>query len=102
MDLGHQIKARRQVLKITQRDLAREVEVSVQYMSSIEQNQRMPSLPVLLKIAEKLQVTLNDLVLGQPGNNPDVIAAIQGDADLSAEEKRFLIDLIRIWRRYKK
>jgi transcriptional regulator with XRE-family HTH domain len=102
MDLGQQIKSRRQTLKITQRELAREVHVSVQYMSSIEQNQRVPSLPVLLRLAEELQVTLDYLVLGREKIPQDIVATIRNDAGLALEEKRFLIDLIRIWHGYKK
>ncbi len=101
MILGQQIKTRRQILKITQRELAQAVQVSVQYMSSIEQNQRVPALPILLKIAEHLQVSLDYLVLNKEQHSIDIVAAVQGDTDLSSEEKQFLIDLIKIWHRYK-
>jgi transcriptional regulator with XRE-family HTH domain len=71
-------------------------------MSSIEQNLRVPSLPILLRIAEELQSTLDYLVSGKDKIPSDILAAINGDEELVPEEKKFLIDLIRIWRRYKK
>ncbi len=59
--IGSQIKMRRKVLRISQRELADFAEISVNTLYKIERNQGNPTLEVLEKIADVLgmEVCLN-------------------------------------------
>jgi transcriptional regulator with XRE-family HTH domain len=48
--------------KITQQDLADKVGTTREYISSIENNHRMPSIEMLGKIADALNTTVKDLI----------------------------------------
>lgn len=50
-ELGKQIKARRNVLRITQADLSEMAEISINTLYKIERGQANPTIKVLNKIA---------------------------------------------------
>jgi len=52
MSIGARIKARRLALKLTQLDLAKVLHISPQHVSAIEQEKRLPSLAMILQLAE--------------------------------------------------
>ena len=54
--MGAKIRYYRQLKGINQTDFAIKVSISSQYLSKIENGKRIPSLPVLLSIAEALEV----------------------------------------------
>lgn len=58
--MGAKIRYYRQVKGINQTDFAIKVSISSQYLSKIENGKRIPSLPVLLSIAEALEVEVAD------------------------------------------
>lgn len=60
--LGKRIKKLRDVLDLTQEDLAEKIRVSVVYIGYIEQGRNTPSLKVLQKIAKALKVPLSKLL----------------------------------------
>lgn len=60
--LSDNIKKARESLKISQRELGRRINKTGQFISLIEQGKNKPSLDVLEKIAEALEVTPNDLI----------------------------------------
>jgi len=98
MSVGQRTRMRRQVLKLTQQELAKDVGLSPQHISAIEQDKRAPSLPSLAKLAEALGVTTDYLVTGKEGVITDTIPAIKADKTLNLEIKRALIALVREWR----
>ena len=102
MSLGQRIKESRQGLGLTQRHLAEATQMTVQYISAIEQDKRVPSLPVLMKLSEQLGVTLDCLVIGGEGECVDMIAAIQADKSMNLEVKKSLITLINALRQTKR
>lgn len=62
--LGHRIAALRQERGLTQERLAWEVDLSSKgYLSRIESGQRLPSLLVLQRIADRLGVEVRDLFI---------------------------------------
>jgi transcriptional regulator with XRE-family HTH domain len=66
--LGSRVRARRQRLGWTLKDLADKTDLSVPYLSDIERgNVVNPTLETLTTLADALDLTLADLVDGQPG-----------------------------------
>jgi len=55
------IKELREKTGLTQEDLAQEVEVTSQYISMIENEHKLPSIPLLKKIAVALNTTVKNL-----------------------------------------
>ena len=85
MSLGQRIRKRRQILKLTQKQLAEALGLTSQHISAIEQDKRAPSLTSLAKLAEELGVTVDYLVTGKEGVITDTIPAIKADKRLKLE-----------------
>lgn len=60
--MGERIRALRVNLGLSQMELARKCGTSQQHISFIENNERLPSLRILRKIAEIFHVTVDDLI----------------------------------------
>lgn len=60
--IGLRIKAARMVKKYTQEQVAELCDVSTQHISNIENNKTKVSLPLLIDIANVLEVSLDELV----------------------------------------
>jgi transcriptional regulator with XRE-family HTH domain len=95
MSLGQRIRQKREALKLTQEQLAKNLGLTSQYISIIEQDKRSPSLSALAKLAEELGVTIDYLVSGKEGAVLDLIPAIKADKTLDLEIRRALIKLVR-------
>jgi transcriptional regulator with XRE-family HTH domain len=61
---GGKIRARRKQVGMTQAALAKAVGISAAHMSDIEANKGLPSLPLIIRIAEALGVKVDDLLDG--------------------------------------
>jgi transcriptional regulator with XRE-family HTH domain len=101
MHLGERIKERRQALGITQLELASLTRITIQHMSAIEQGKRLPSISLLVRLVEKLGVSLDYLILGRE-ENIDLIAAIKADSDMDTDVKSSLVHLVTAVRTLKK
>jgi transcriptional regulator with XRE-family HTH domain len=66
MSLGANIRKARKARGWTQKELAERVESDASYMNRIETGKANPSIAVLARIAEALEVSLDELVKGQP------------------------------------
>lgn len=64
VDMGKRIKVRRKELRIKQAELAEELNISNNHMSSIENGRQKPSLDVFIQICNLLKVTPDYLLLG--------------------------------------
>ena len=62
--LGMRIKEQRQRRTLTQQHLAEKVNLTPGFISRIETGNKKPSLEVLLSICAALNITLNDLLVG--------------------------------------
>ncbi len=62
MSLGLRIKTLRRSKGLTQKSLAENVSVSRIYIQSLESNRRLPSMKLLKRLAEALDVDVVDLV----------------------------------------
>lgn len=59
--LGNNIKRKRELLGLSQQQLADKVGVGINHLGKIEVAYSKPSLDLVLTIAEALEVTLSDL-----------------------------------------
>ncbi len=94
MSIGDRIKAKRLGLKLTQQDLSKELHITPQHISAIEQNKRLPSLPMLEKLAEELGVTIDYLVTGKESVLTGLLPAIKADPRLSLKARRAVASII--------
>ncbi len=94
MSIGDRIKAKRLGLKLTQQDLSKELHITPQHISAIEQNKRLPSLPMLEKLAEELGVTIDFLVTGKESVLTGLLPAIKADPRLSLKARRAVASII--------
>ena len=62
MSLGLRMKTLRKSKGLTQKSLAEKVNVSRIYIQSLESNRRLPSMKLLNRLAEALEVDIVDLV----------------------------------------
>ena len=63
MYLGQRIRKQRRELKISQQELAGQVDLAASYLSQIERGQITPSIETLRKISEALDTPLSDLLV---------------------------------------
>ena len=94
MSLGDRIRGKRQVLKITQQELAEVLGITPQHISLIEQGKATPSISLLPRLAEELGVSADYLLSGREGIITDTIPAIKADKRLKLKAKRALIALV--------
>jgi len=94
VSLGQRIRKRRQILKVTQQELAQALGMTPQHISAIEQDKGAPSLTLLPKLADELGVSTDYLLSGKEGIITDTIPAIKADKMLPLKVKRALIALV--------
>ena len=96
-DMGERIYKRRKALKLTQEELAEQVETSRVYISNIERGEAAPSLEMLLSIANVLNVSADDLLAGNllSANTTRTEEEIDILSDCSQEESRILLESMR-------
>ena len=61
MDFGTLVKAKRKEKKLTLTDLARKTEISVSYLSRLENGERTPIITIALKLAKVLNISFKEL-----------------------------------------
>lgn len=97
--LGARVAALRDQRGFKQQDLARSAELSVTFLSEVENGHRKPGADALLRLADALETTLDYLVKGElrqpPVREPVVIpaglAAYAEEQDISLQEARQLL-----------
>jgi transcriptional regulator with XRE-family HTH domain len=92
--VGGRVRARRESLKLTQDELARELGVTHQHVSRIESDQAAPSLDLLVKLSHRLGVSTDHLLTEQDTATADITGAIRAEPRLSPAAKRHLIGLV--------
>ena len=94
--IGRQIRLRRQEQNISQEKLSELIDISPRHMCTIENGKSFPSIDTLVKIAEILNLDLNDFFrLKEYKNNPlrDEAAALLQITE--EEELPLVIDIIK-------
>lgn len=64
MVFGRELKKLRQQKHLTQEQLAERADLSVPYISHLERGSKKPSLAVLVRLSESLEVTADQLLSG--------------------------------------
>ena len=67
--LGERIAKRRKQVNIKQNVLAEKLDISNNYLSSIERGKEKPSLEILIKICNALNITPDYLIMGTMHSN---------------------------------
>lgn len=80
----------------TQEKLAESIEVSVRYISDIEQNRAKPSYEILIRICNLFKVTLDQIFSEylNVSNNKSIEYSLLGFDKLSKEDKKTIEHLI--------
>lgn len=98
--LGGLIRQQREFAELSMRQLADMAGISNPYLSQIERGLRDPSEQVLTALADSLQLSvdiLRDQTADHGGRRP-VIEAINDEPDLTASQKRSLIETYQAFR----
>lgn len=66
-------------------ELAEELGIARSHLANIEKARRMPSLEMMVSIAERLNVSLDYLVLGKTEGIPSRTLVLRSDEELSQE-----------------
>ena len=95
--IGKRIKEIREQNNLSQAELAEATNLSVSYISHVENAKRKASLESVLRIVNALGITVDELLAGVQLHNP---TAYQTDIDLlmaecSEKEKRFVYEIIK-------
>ncbi|MFG6333274.1 MAG: helix-turn-helix transcriptional regulator [Lachnospiraceae bacterium] len=95
--IGNRIKEVREQNDYSQAKLAEETDLSVSYISHIENAKRKASLESIVRIVNALGITVDELLAGVQLHNP---TDYQTDIDLlmagcSSDEKRFIYELVK-------
>jgi transcriptional regulator with XRE-family HTH domain len=96
-DIGKRVKARRAELGISQEKLAEMTDFSVSHMSAIETGKTKLGLPTIVKVANALQVTVDELLCGSIMQGK---AVMQNEfagllAQCSPAEAAFVMDMVK-------
>lgn len=75
--IGNRIRQGREALGLTRDQLAELLGISSYYLGQLERGERQMSLPVLVKISEKLHVSLDYLILGKDSNQSNNATEIE-------------------------
>ena len=96
-DVGAFIKEQRERSSLSIRKLAELTGVSNPYLSQIERGVRKPSAEILRSIADALSIRTETLYekagLLDEQDGPDVVAAIDGDTQLTHSQKKALKEI---------
>lgn len=87
MSVGERIKALRQERKLTLRELSQKADISISFLSDIENGRSNPSLERLKAIAEALNTTVSYL-LGEEQDTPVTPADNTAEAYIPEEYKK--------------
>ena len=95
--IGQQVRKYRKALGLSQEELAERVEISVPHMSHIETANTKLSLPVLVALAEALEVRTDDLLYDVQSQNraasAEEINSILNQC--TAQQAEILADILR-------
>jgi len=102
--LGKRIKEERERLNMTQEQLAEYVDISPAFVGHIERNERSMSLPTLIRIANRLNVTLDYLFADVVNSDRDVRVDrfLQLTEGMSEDAITSVLDIVRAAARHLK
>ena len=90
--IGRRVRTFRKLRGYTQDKLAEMANISVVYVRNIENGNAKPSLPVFVRVAYALHVSLDEIVYGTPPFSPyDISAVIDGSVKSSKPNEREIL-----------
>ena len=94
--IGKNLQKIRKSYGYTQEKLAEEIEVSIRYVSDMEQDRAKPSYEVLIRICNLYKIGLNQIFSGYltDTNNKTLEYSLSGYEKLSSEDKETIKYLI--------
>ncbi len=95
--IGKRLKELRLKKKLTQTQLAEKADVEPAYISHIERNEAMVSLPTLVKLVNALDTTLDYVVYTNLNNSSHISVGMINEllADCTSEEISILTDILK-------
>ena len=97
--VGSRIQQLRKAQKLTQAQLAEKTELSDDYIGAIERGSRSPSLEVLEKISQALEVKLKDLFdfpKGKPTKQEQLLTGLNGFLkNKTADQIELILDIAK-------
>lgn len=97
MDIGQTIKMFRTAFKIKQKDFAKRLKVSANYLYLVENGKRSPSLPFLKNVSEKFNIPLTFFFIDELDESKLGPAA----KEVKEKLKAIIFDLQRLRHEYK-
>lgn len=86
-DVGNKIRERRNFLKVTQENLANDINVSASFISDIENGRRKMSLETMIKISIALKTSLDYFVL-------DNVKDIKTKNNIKFDELKNILEIV--------
>ena len=95
--LGERIKFWRQQRNLTQEILAEKVELTPGFISLIETGKKRASLETLIRVCKELEITLNDLLVGNQITEPSdySIEFAELISNLNESERNMIFEIIK-------
>ena len=93
--LGERIKFWRQYRNFTQEKLAEKVELTPGFISLIETGKKRASLETLIRVCKELEITLNDLLVGNQITQPNDYSIEFSEliSDLNESERNMIFEI---------
>lgn len=94
--LGERIKLWRQYRNFTQEKLAEKVELTPGFISLMETGKKRASLETLIRLCKELEITLNDLLVGNQITQPSdySIEFAELISNLNESERNLIFEII--------
>lgn len=95
--LGKRIREERQQLSLTQAQLAEAIDISDTYMGAIERGERSLTLDTLVRLVNRLGVTIDYMLSDSvPNNDSNIVAQFRQITDgQPPERKQLAINILR-------
>ena len=95
--LGERIRKERQRLNLTQAQLAEDIDISNTYMGAIERGERGLTLDTLIRVVQRLGVTVDFLLADSvPDSDPNIFSQFKQIVDgQPLERKQLAIKVLR-------
>ena len=99
--IGQRIKAKREALKISQKDLANTIQITPSAINQYEAGSKTPSTDILKKIALALSIE-TDYLLGIKEDEDQIAVAFRDLGNLSEKDRRIVLENIKMLKRLSK
>lgn len=95
--IGDKVRKYRKAINLSQEELSEKIGISVTHMSHIETGNTKLSLPVLVALAEALDVHTDDLLFDMPSNKNIILTELNELLETCSEKELSVItDVVKI------